>query len=414
MREKILRHDLYCRICQSNRIVTILQLNETPMEDQFVSQKQLGVEQPVYPLDLAICEDCGYVHLPYIVNPETSYADYVYVSGVTVGLLGHYDQYAKEIIAHLAIPKDSLVIDLGSNDGSMLASFKRLGMQVLGIEPASGIAMKANEKGLKTINAFFTEEVTTQILNAHGSASVVTANYMYANVDDVIGFTKNVAKLLSRDGTFIVQTGYHPEQMKINMFDYIYHEHFSYFTLEVLEKIFSKSGLELIHAKKIEPKGGSIRVVGQLKNASRIIDSSVAKIIEEEQQAGIRKIETYQNFAQDIDELKTQLHKKLSQLKSMGKKIAGFGASHSTTTLVYHFEIVSFIDYLIDDNEIKQGRFSPGYHLPVYSSDKLYEDMPDYVVILAWQHQTNIIERHKKYCENGGHWIIPLPQLNIH
>ena len=150
-----------------------------------------------------------------------------------------------------------------------------------------------------------------------------------------------------------------------------------------------------------------------MKNAYRIIDSSVAEIIEEEQQAGTRKIETYQNFTQGLDELKTQLHQSLSQLKSMGKKIAGFGASHSTTTLVYHFEIASFIDYLIDDNVIKQGRFSPGYHLPVYSSDKFYEDIPDYVVILAWQHQTSIIERHKKYHENGGKWIVPLPRLNI-
>jgi hypothetical protein len=413
MSEQVLRQDKHCRLCGSFRIATILHLNDTPLEDQFVSQEKKAIVQPVYPLDLAICEDCGYVHLPHIVNPEASYTDYVYVSGVTVGLRSHYDQYAKEIIGEFVTPEGSVVVDLGSNDGSMLASFKRLGMKAVGVEPASSIAMQANESGLTTINAFFTDEVARQILDTHGSASVVTANYMYANVDDVSGFTKNVTKVLTPDGIFVMQTGYHPEQMKINMFDYIYHEHFSYFTVEVLKNIFSKCGLELIHVEKKSPKGGSIRVVGQLKNGNRIVDSSVEKTIAEEQQTGMREIETYQKFALELAKLKRELLDRLSHLKRAGYKIAGFGASHSTTTLLYHLEIAPFIEYLIDDNEMKQGLYSPGYHLPVYSSEKLYEDKPDYVVILAWQHQASITARHQKYLGNGGHWVVPLPQLQI-
>jgi hypothetical protein len=353
------------------------------------------------------------VHLPHIVNPEASYTDYVYVSGVTVGLRTHFDQYAKEIVNDFVTPEGALAVDLGSNDGSMLASFKRLGMNIVGVEPASNIAALANESGLTTINAFFNNEVVMQILDAYGPASVVTANYMYANVDDVSGFTKNVAKLLTPEGIFVVQTGYHPEQMKINMFDYIYHEHFSYFTVEVLKNIFSKCGMEVIHAEKTVPKGGSIRVVGQLKNGNRIVDSSVEKTISEEQQTGIRKTETYKKFALDLAELKRQLLDRLNQLKSAGKKIIGYGGSHSTTTLIYHFEIAPFLEYLVDDNEMKQGLYSPGYHLPVYSSEKLFEDTPDYVVILAWQHQASITTRHQKYLETGGHWVIPLPQLQI-
>jgi hypothetical protein len=413
MSEKVLRQDKHCRICGGNRIVIILHLNDTPLEDQFVLHEKKAIVQPVYPLDLAICEDCGYVHLPHIVNPEVSYADYIYVSGVTVGLRNHFDQYAKEIVGEFVTPEGSLVVDLGSNDGSMLASFKRLGMRIVGVEPASSIAMQANESGLTTINAFFTYEVAMQILDSHASASVVTANYMYANVDEVIGFTKNVTKLLTPDGIFVVQTGYHPEQMKINMFDYIYHEHFSYFTVEVLKNIFSKCGMEVIHAEKTVPKGGSIRVVGQLKNGNRIVDSSVEKTISEEQQTGIRKTETYKKFALDLAELKRQLLDRLSQLKSAGKKIIGYGGSHSTTTLIYHFEIAPFLEYLVDDNEMKQGLYSPGYHLPVYSSEKLFEDTPDYVVILAWQHQASITARNQKYLETGGHWVIPLPKLQI-
>jgi len=413
MSEQVLRHDNHCRLCGSNRISTILHLNDTPLEDQFVSQQKKSIAQPVYPLELALCENCGYVHLPYIVNPEASYADYVYVSGLTVGLRNHYDQYAKEIVSDFGTPEGSLVVDLGSNDGSMLASFKRLGMTVVGVEPASNIAIQANESGLTTINDFFTDKVAAQILREHGSASVVTANYMYANVDDVIGFTKNVLKLLAPDGIFVVQTGYHPEQMKIKMFDYIYHEHFSYFTVEVLRNIFSYCGLELIHAEKTAPKGGSIRVVGQLKAGHRIVYPVVEEMIAEEQQTGIRKIETYQNFSLGLAKSKAELHDVLSRLKSEGKRIVGFGASHSTTTLLYHFEIAPFIEYLVDDNEIKQGLYSPGYHLPVYSPQKLYEDAPDYALILGWQHRNSIMEKHKNYLAHNGHWIIPLPHLQI-
>ena len=408
MSEHVLRHDKHCRICGSQRISTVLHLNDTPLEDQFVSHENKMMVQPVYPLDLAICEDCGYVHLPYIVNPEASYTDYVYVSSLTVGLRNHYDQYAKEIVKDFKIPKDSLVVDLGSNDGSMLASFKRLGMKVVGVEPASNIASQANEAGLTTINDFFTDGVTSKILEGHGSARVVTANYMYANIDDVVGFTRAVSKLLTPDGIFVMQTGYHPEQMKIKMFDYIYHEHFSYFTVEVLNDLFSSCGIELIHAKKTTPKGGSIRIIGQLKNGKRAIDASVQKLINEERQQGMRDSETYRKYALEITDSKNQLLNLLNELKSAGKKIVGFGASHSTTTLFYHFELAPFIDYLVDDNQLKHGRYSPGHHLPVYPTSKLSEDMPDCVLILAWQHKDSILNKHqKKY--SSIQWIIPLP-----
>lgn len=413
MSEQVLRHDKQCRLCGSSRISTVFKLNDTPLEDQFVSQEKKAIVQPVYPLELAICENCGYVHLPYIVSPEASYADYVYVSGVTVGLRNHYNQYAKEIVADSGTPEGSLVVDLGSNDGSMLASFKRLGMKVVGVEPAGNIAKQANESGLTTINDFFTDKIVSQILQDHGPASVITANYMYANIDDVIGFTKNVAKLLAPGGIFVVQTGYHPEQMKIKMFDYIYHEHFSYFTVEVLGNIFSACGLELIHAQKMAPKGGSVRIIGQLKNGTRTVDASVQQMVDEELQQGMRKPETYRKFALDIEHSKNQLLKRLNELKAAGKKIVGFGASHSTTTLIYHFDLAPFIDYLVDDNQLKHGRYSPGYHLPVYSSEKLYEDTPDYAIILGWQHQNSIMEKHKNYLAGGGHWIIPLPNLQI-
>ncbi len=413
MSKQVLRHDEHCRVCGSGHIETVLRLSATPLEDQFVRQEHKDLTQPLYPLELAICQDCGYVHLPYVVNPEASYANYVYVSGVTVGLRNHYDDYAKEIVRDFDIPGGSLVVDLGSNDGSMLASFKRTGMKVLGVEPAQAIAEQANKAGLSTINGFFTDDVASRILKDYGSASAVTANYMYANIDDVMAFTKSVARLLTPNGIFVVQTGYHPEQMKIRMFDYIYHEHFSYFTVEVLRNIFRSCGLELIQAAKTSPKGGSIRVIGQLRSGSRAGDSSVDQLIDEERANGMREVATYQKFDSDIQIAKGQVLENLRNLKNAGKRIVGFGASHSTTTLIYHFELAPFMEYLVDDNPLKHGRYSPGHHLPVYSSEKLYEDDPDYVVVLAWQHQKSIIEKHKVFLSSGGKFLVPLPNLRV-
>lgn len=413
MNQKVLRHDKHCRVCGGGDIEIVLKLNATPLEDQFVRQEYKDLIQPVYPLELAICQGCGYVHLPYVVNPEASYADYAYVSGVTVGLRNHYDDYAKAIVRDFDVPEGVLAIDLGSNDGSMLASFKRTGMKVLGVEPAQAIAKQANEAGLPTICGFFTDDTASKILKEYGSASIVTANYMYANIDDVMVFTKSVSKLLARDGIFIVQTGYHPEQMKIRMFDYIYHEHFSYFTIEVLKNIFESCGLELIQAAKTSPKGGSIRVVGQLQSGARTGDKSVDRLISEEHASGMREAVTYRKFASDIQVAKGQLIEELRKLKSAGKRLVGFGASHSTTTLTYHFELAPFMEYLVDDNPLKHGRYSPGHHIPVHSSEKLYEDKPDYVIVLAWQHQKSIIERHKVFLNLGGQFLLPLPNLRV-
>ena len=201
--------------------------------------------------------------------------------------------------------------------------------------------------------------------------------------------------------------------MKINMFDYIYHEHFSYFTADVLNKIFQSCRLGLIHTKKTKPKGGSLRVVAQLEQGTRMKDTSVDNILEEESQNRIEQAQTYINFAEQINIIKDSVLKELQELKNKGKRIVGLGASHSTTTLIYHFELAAFIDYLVDDNELKYGSYSPGHHLPVYPSDKLYKDKPDYVILLAWQHTDSILSKHKTIFNLGMKFIAPLPELKI-
>ena len=413
MMNKFIRKDTLCRICDSSDVETVLKLNDTPLEDQFVDESRKHIEQKVFPLELAICNNCGYVHLPHVINPEESYIDYLYKSGITVGLRSHFDEYAKDIVSKYKIKKDSLIVDLGSNDGSMLASFKRQKMNVLGVEPANLIAEYANQSGVKTINDFFSDEVVSTIVNSYGKADVVTANYMFANIDNIVHFTQSVENLLSEDGLFVVETGYHLEQFKIKMFDYIYHEHFSYFTVGVLSYLFNQYGLEIIDAQKTKPKGGSIRVVAQKQNGSREILPSVGMLIKNENESDIYKQKMYRLFDNSLKKLKFELIKLLESIQAKGKSIIAFGASHSTTTLIYHFELGSYFNYIVDDNEAKQGYYSPGLHTPVFSTNKIYEEKPDYVLILAWQHKDVICDRHSKFIENGGKFIVPLPNLCV-
>ena len=236
---------------------------------------------------------------------------------------------------------------------------------------------------------------------------------MYANVDDLIGFTKAVVRLLANDGVFVIQTGYHPEQMKLLMFDYIYHEHFSYFTLSSLKLLLENCRMEIIDVFVVAPKGGSIRVVAQKKGGRRTASKEVKHILQKEIAEKINSPDFYHEFALKIDLAKQELYTFLEQVKSQNKTIVAIGASHSTTTLTYHFELALFIDYIVDDNSIKQGTYSPGYHIPVYPTSKIYEDKPDYVLILAWQHQETILKKHESFREQGGVFIVPLPSLKL-
>jgi len=402
------RHDSSCRVCQSKAIKTLYKLHDTPLEDQFLRHED--IDQPLYPLELAMCEACRYIFLPYIVDPDESYSDYLYNSSVTHGLNSHFDQYASELVKQNAVPPGTFAVDLGSNDGSMLASLRKAGLEVLGVEPASAIAKQANENGLPTINDYFTEDVLNSITAEHGKPGVITANYMYANIDDLVEFTRCVHSLLAEDGIFVIQTGYHPEQMKIGMFDYIYHEHFSYFTLDFLDRFLAKNGLQIIDASIHAPKGGSIRITAQHAGGSRVVSSNVVEIIRSEQAQGATDPQWYEKFYVLVQQEKNRITGRLDEYKSAGKTIAGFGASHSTTTLTYEFGLTDYLDYIVDDNPDKHGTFSPGAKIPVYPSSHMQCSPPDCIVLLAWQHAKTIYEKYRHQNRNID-WIIPFSEF---
>ena len=402
-----------CPICKNKKILTTFKYTNTPLEDNFVNKKEKKNKQKCFPLEQMLCKKCGHVFLKHIVNQKENYLYYLYNTEVTLGLQKYFQNYAKSIVQKFKIKKKSFCVDIGSNDGSMLKSLEKNNMRVLGIEPCFDIAKKANENGLRTINSFFDKNAVKKILHENERPKLITLNYMFANIDNILSFTKNLKSLLAEDGIIVIETGYHPEQIKNKMFDYVYHEHFSYFSLENIKFIFDKVGFEILSASITKPKGGSIRIVSQHVGGNRKKSQSVNKIISSENKLGIKKLKIYKNFYNTIENQKKLLIQKLDYLKQLGKKIVALGASHSTTVLIYHFGLKKFINYIVDDNERKHNLFSPGYHIPVFSTKRIYKDSVDIVLILAWQHQNKIIEKHKKFLKTKGSFLVPLPKIKI-
>ena len=401
-----------CRLCSSSEVTNVLKLTPTPPGDRFVAESTRGRWRECYPLELAICEDCGYLHLRHILNPSMSYNDALYHTKITMGLNDHYVEYAEELLKRFEFGPRVFVVDLGSNDGTCLKAFKSLGCDVLGVEPNSTIAAEANAL-VPTRNTYFDTRCVDDIIREYGTASIITANYMFANIEDVNTFVTNLARLLSEDGILSIQTGYHPDQMKIRMFDYIYHEHFSYFTVKVLRDLLAKVELECIHVSSMDFKGGSIRLIAQKKQGKRAVASSVQEYVDKEEDEGFHSLQKYRDFSDEIERYKMKTLIRVKELHVAGKRIVGYGASHSTTTLLYHFELGDYLEYIVDDNVAKHGLYSPGYERKVFPSQMLLEDQPDYVVILAWQYQKPILARNCEYLNIGGSFIVPLPEFEI-
>ena len=408
---KILRGNK-CEICNSRSIKTVLNFNPTPLGDIYLPLTKKHLSKKLYPLDLYSCAKCGYLSLLEKVNPKLSYTNYIYESKTTVGLLSHYDRYATKICNKLKLTKNDKILDIGSNDGSMLNSFKKRGLFVLGVEPAAEIAKIANDNGLKTINSYLNSRTSSKILKKFGKFNVITANYVFANILNLNSFVNNIYKLLSKNGSFIIQTGYHPKQFEKNMFDYVYHEHFSYFSLNTLIFLMSKFKLKLTDVETNTKKGGSIRVIFSKNQNTKKNKTKIDKILNYEKKLKINDSKYFTNFQKRLKIQKIKSLNELKKIKEKKKIIVGFGASHSVSTLIHHFELNNFFDYLIDDNKKKHGLYSPGSNLvvrPVTFKKKI----PNYIYILAWQHQRTILNKYKFLKKRGIKFIVPLPKFKI-
>ena len=403
-----------CRLCGSRNIKLVMPLPSIPIGDDYVPASRKTGPQKCYPMNLSLCEDCGLAHLREVVDPELIYRNhYLYETTVSPGLVEHFQKYAEDVLERIKPPEGGLIVEMGSNDGTLLKVFRKAGLRVLGVDPAREIAQRATQAGIETWSEFFTFELSAKIKKEKGTAGIVIANNVLANIDDLEPLVKGIRNILSPDGVFIFETGYLIDSVRNLVFDNIYHEHISYFSVKPLETFFKKHGMELVRVDRVGTKGGSIRGTVQLKGGSRKVESSVGDLVRMEIAEGFYQPARYQLLSRTLGQEKEKLQTLLKEWKAKGKKIAGYGASLSVTTFIYYFEIADFINFIVDDNPRKHDTLSPGYQIPVLDPKALYAKKPDYIIIMAWRFADLIVKKHPEFLAQGGHFVVPLPSVKV-
>ncbi|MEI8033270.1 MAG: class I SAM-dependent methyltransferase [Chlorobiaceae bacterium] len=413
MKPSVNRRDS-CRLCRGKNLELVLPVAASPIADAYMPTEQLAAAQALYPLDLYLCNDCGHIQNIDVVDPDLLFRDYIFVTSSSQGLVEHYRRYAEEVTADFSVLPGSLVVEIGSNDGSLLNFFKVKGLRVLGVDPARRIAEEATAGGIATLPEFFTSTLAEELRREHGPAAIIAANNVFAHADNLSDIVRGVHSLLDDDGVFVFEVSYLPDIVDRFLFDTVYHEHVSYHSLAPLAVFFEGLGMQLFDVQRISSKGGSIRGFAQrMPEGRRRVSSRVTEMLAEEARREFSRPALYQRYGVEISRRKKALAEVIDAALAAGQSVAGYGASTTVTTLMWHFDLTQKLEFLADDNPRKQGLFAPACCLPVLSSDELYTRKPDYVVILAWNYAEPIIKRHQRYLDEGGAFIVPLPELQL-
>lgn len=402
-----------CRLCFSKEVEKIYSFPLCPPVDDFRLETELSNDIELFPMDLYLCKSCGHVQLLDVVDPKILFGNYIYTSSSSPDLDVHFDEYSKKLRNLLSLNENNFVIDIGSNDGLFLSKFKNYGIKVLGIDASSNAAKIAIENGIKTVVSFVNSEVVNKILKEYGSADVVTANNVFSHSDDLTGFLLNARDLLKKDGYFIFEVSYLKAIIDNKVIDYVYHEHLAHHSIKPLKAFLEKNKMRLVNVDFVDTKGGSIRCYA-VNEASEINnDLLIDELIKKEEAAGLYNPKTYEKLKSEITIQALELNKYLEQIKKDGGKIFSYGASATATVLNYLFDINKYFTFVIDDNHKRQNRFSPGVQIPVVSKDVINKDNPKAIVISSWRFANMIIQNNVEYLNNGGQFIIPLPEFKI-
>lgn len=400
-----------CRICKGSNLEEYLDLGEMPLVNSFPLPGEIDHEEK-FPLEVLLCHDCHLSQLSIVVDPSLLFRNYVYRSSMSNDFKSHCNDLAKELNSY-ACKKGDLIVDIASNDGALLHPFKRIGNRVLGIDPAINLAKIANEEGIETIPEFWNEGLAKKILQSHGPAKIITAFNIFAHVDDVHSFISGVKILLDKDGFFVFESPHIQDLITKVEFDTIYHEHLSYLSSSPVARLLSEHGLRIAKIEKHNIHGGSIRgyIEHNFQNRS---NGSSEKVLKDEEISGIYNPSSYYSFSEQVKSVRKNLNSLLHNIKRDGQSISLFGASAKGNILLNYCGIDhQQIDYAFDHTPEKQGRLTPITHIPVIHPDLLLSKMPDYLLLTAWNFSREIMEKTKAYQENGGKYIIPLPQLRV-
>jgi hypothetical protein len=404
-----------CRLCDTALRHTFVDLGMSPLCESYVSDEQLNAMEPFYPLCVYVCENCFLVQLQQYVSPETIFSDYAYFSSYSDSWLRHVSNYVDTMVERFAYNDRSFVVELASNDGYLLQYFVKRGIPSLGIEPAANVAEVAAQKGVPTLVKFFGVRTAEELVSQGKQADLIIANNALAQVPDLNDFVGGMKILLRPRGVITVEFPHLMRLMEENQFDTIYHEHFSYFSFLTAEKTFAAHGLTVFDVDEIPTHGGSLRIYARhAEDESMPIGEKVTELRERELAAGFTRIGHYYSFAEKVKETKRKLLEFLIQAKREGKSIAGYGAPGKGNTLLNYCGIrTDFLEYTVDRNIHKQGKFLPGTHIPIFHPDRIRETKPDYVLILPWNLKDEIRQQMAYVREWGGKLVVPIPEVEI-
>lgn len=403
-----------CRCCAEERLRPFISLGPTPLANSFLRSPSEFETETFFPLDVYFCEGCSLVQLADVVDPKILFGNYIYVTGTASTIVSHNREYARTVVDFVGLDGDDLVVEVASNNGSLLACFIDLGVKVLGVEPAENIAAMANADGIETVNRFFNSAAAREIRNAYGTARAVIGNNVLAHVDDPVDFLTGCRSLLTDDGLVMIEVPYLEEFVKLGEFDTVYHEHLCYFSITSLMRLCDAAGLSIVRIQKVPVHGGSIRIYAAKKTKLPTHADSVIEKARKERESGLTAAETFSRFAEKARSTRDTLRSLLMGLKAEGKSVAAYGAPAKGNTLLNYCGIDSgLLDFAVDKNPMKVGLYTPGSHIPILPVSTVMERQPDYLLILAWNFADEIMRQQSEFRNRGGKFIIPIPEPRI-
>ena len=404
-----------CRFCGAALQHTFVDLGMSPLCESFLTRAQLNQMEPFYPLHAYVCERCFLVQVEEYVRPEHIFSEYAYFSSYSDAWLQHAKSYTDMIVSRLGLNGSSRVVELGSNDGYLLQYFVQRGIPVLGVEPATNVAAVAVDKGVPTTTRLFGRDSARTLVNEGVQADLIIGNNVLAQVTDLNGFVAGMKLLLKPGGVITMEFPHLLRLMNEHQFDTIYHEHFSYFSFVTVAQIFAAHGLTLFDVEELWTHGGSLRIYAQhAEDGARPLAPRVGTLLAREKAAGLDRLERYADFTEQVAETKRKLLEFLISAKRQGRSIAGYGAPGKGNTLLNYCGIrTDFLDYTVDRNPYKHGRFLPGTHVPIFPPEKIKETRPDYLLILPWNLKDEIMAQMAQIRTWGGQFVIPIPALEV-